>query len=346
MIGLVKTAPGPGHLALREVAEPEPGPGQVVVEVQAAGLCASDLHIRDWDIKLNLKPPVVIGHEFAGRLHALGEGVPGLEVGDRVTSETAFFVCGRCRPCRSGEYNACARKELIGYVHNGCFAPYVRVPAERVHLVPPGVETMEAALCEPLASVVRGTLELTRIGPGDLVVVAGPGPIGLLALQVARSAGASVVVTGSTGDEARLELAGKLGAVRTVNVAQEKLGQVLGELGAQEGADVYLECSGAAPSVRAGLEAVRRRGQFTQIGLPAKPLELDFAQVAYKELVVHGSLGQRWSAWRTALSLLANGQVDVRALITHTFPLREWERAFECFEGREGLKIVFSEFGR
>lgn len=345
MLALMKTAAGPGNLALQEIAEPRPGPGQVMIEVGAAGICASDLHIRDWNIQLNLRPPMVMGHEFAGTIAQLGEGVENLSVGQPVTSETAFSVCGRCIPCRTGDYNACAQKELIGYVHNGCFARYVVVPAQRVHPLPAGVDILSAALCEPLAVVVRAALELTEIRPGDLVVVAGPGPIGLLALQVARAAGARVLVSGAAGDEDRLNLALKLGAERTVNVLKEDLLSVIREMGHEEGADVYLECAGAAASVRAGLQVTRRRGQFTQVGIVASPFELDFSLIAYKELIVHGSLGQKWTAWRRALALLASGQVVTKPLISHEFPLTEWEKAFECFESRKALKVVFRPAG-
>jgi len=340
MLALMKTQAGPGNLALKEIREPSPAQGQVMIEVEAAGICASDLHIRDWDIKLNLKPPVVIGHEFAGRVAKLGEGVEEFQVDQRVTSETAFSVCGHCIPCKNGEYNACTKKELIGYVHNGCFTRNIVVPAERVHLIPENVDTVDAAICEPLAAVVRGVVELTVINPGDLVVVAGPGPIGLLALQVAMVAGGKVLICGTDGDEKRLSLAEELGADRIINVQKEDLLSTINSMGYNEGADVYLECSGSPASVRDGLEVLRRRGQFTQIGLPGAPFELEFSKIAYKELIIHGSLGQRWNTWRIALKLIESGQVNTRKLMNREFPLSEWEQAFSCFENREGIKVV------
>jgi L-iditol 2-dehydrogenase len=340
MLALMKLGPGRGNLELREIEEPSPQKDQVMVEVQAAGLCASDLHIRDWDIQLKLRPPVVIGHEFAGKIAALGRGVENLRIGQRVTSETAFYVCGHCIPCRNGEYNACADKELIGYVHDGCFTKYVVVPVERIHPLPENVSTLDAALCEPLACVTMAVLELTNISPGDLVVVAGPGPIGLLASQVALSAGAKVVVCGIDGDENRLKIAEKLGVLKTVNAAKEDLRSVIREIGHDEGADVYLECAGSPSAVRAGLKVVRRRGQFTLIGLSAAPFELDFSLIAYKEIVVRGSLGQKWSSWKRALHLLSTGQVKTGPLITHEFPLTEWENAFAAFEEQREIKVV------
>jgi L-iditol 2-dehydrogenase len=346
MLALMKTAAGPGQIELRDVPTPTPGPGQVMIEVEAAGICASDLHIRDWDIQLNLRPPFVMGHEFAGRIAEIGAGVEPvasverLYVGQRVTSETAFSVCGECIPCHAGEYNVCARKELIGYVYDGCFTRYIVVPAHRVHPLPQNVSTREAALTEPLAFVVRAVAELTHIRPGDLVVVGGPGAIGLLALQVARAAGGQVVVLGTPADQTRLAIAAELGARRVVDVTREDAAEVVRQLGHAEGADVYLECAGAPASVRAGIDLVRRRGQYTQLGLPGAPFELDFARIAYKELIVTGAIGQKWSAWRRALALLESGAVRTSPLISHEFPVSRWTEAFALFESRQGLKIL------
>lgn len=342
MQGLVKFAPGPGNVELRTVPKPAPGPGQVLVEVKYAGICGSDIHIHDWDIQLRLQPPVVMGHEFSGTLVALGDGVCGLEVGQAVVSETAFRTCGRCWPCNSGYDNVCADKELIGYVHDGCFTQYVVVPAQRIHPMPDGVDFLSAAMTEPLACVVHATLELTRISAGDLVVVAGPGPIGLLATQTARSAGARVIVSGAPGDESRLEMARQLGADMTVNVVEEDLEHVVRDQTAGEGADVYLECSGAPAAARSGFQVLRRLGQYTQLGLAGAPFEIDFALIAYKELQVRGSLGQKWTAWERALALLASGEVVTRPLISHVLPLTEWKHGFELFEARQGMKIVLT----
>lgn len=342
MQALVKRASGPGNVALSTVPEPRPGPGQVMVEVQYAGICGSDPHIRDWDIQLLLRPPVIMGHEFAGNIATIGEDVGGLEIGQAVVSETAFKTCERCKACKSGHDNVCAHKELIGFVHNGCFARYVIVPAHRIHPLPEGVDLLSAVVTEPLACVVHATLELTRITAGDLVVVAGPGTIGLLSLQTSKSAGARVIVAGARGDEKRLELALELGADLVVDVTQEDLPQIVLGQSNGEGADIYFECSGTPAAARTGLQVVRRRGQYTQIGLAAAPFELDFATIAYKEIKVTGSLGQKWTAWERALTLLAEGKVATRPLISHVLPLSEWERGFELFESQEGIKIVLT----
>jgi L-iditol 2-dehydrogenase len=337
---LVKFAEGPGNVELREMPDPTPGPGWVKIEVASAGICGSDIHIRNWDIQFILRPPAVMGHEYAGRIVAVGEGVTDLHVGQRAVGETAIETCGHCAACQNGYYNLCAEKQTLGYVYNGCFAKYVLSPARRTYVLPDVIDTLSATAMEPLACVVHSTMEQTRITPGDLVVVSGPGTIGLLALQTARAAGGRVLVTGAGGDATRLELARRLGAEWTLDVTQTDLVALLGELTGGEGCDVYLECSGAPAAARAGFAALRRLGQYTQIGLAGKPFEIDMATIAYKGLRVSGGVGQRRQSWHRALTLLASGAVVTRPILTHVIPLAQWEEGFRLFESREGGKIV------
>lgn len=340
MKALVKYAPGRGNLEIREVPQPKPGSGQVKVEVKAAGVCGSDLHIYHDEIAIPVQPPVIIGHEFAGVIAELGEGVEHLRVGDRVTCETTAWSCGTCLQCRIGRYNMCADRKVIGYALDGCFAPYCVVNHQQVHLLPDTVDYLAGALTEPLACCVHAVLELTSISAGDLVVVAGPGPIGLLCVQLAKAAGGYVIACGTATDEDRLGKAQQLGADLTVAMPDQDLQQVVGQLSGLQGADIFLECSGAPAAARLGLEITRRGGQYTQIGLFPGPFELSFDQIAYKELRVTGSLGQRWTSWERALKLLGQGQVDTRSLVSHVLPLTEWREAFRLFETKQGLKIV------
>jgi len=339
IIGLVKQKEGPGHVGLREVPEPSAGPGQVKIRVAVAGVCGSDLHILRYDIKLNLRPPVVMGHEFSGVVEEVGEGVDGFKRGDRVSSETTFSSCGICRHCRDGNYNLCSEKELIGYVHDGCFAPYCVVPAERVHRLPENVSLEEGALCEPLACCTHAVLERTCVRSADTVVIAGAGSIGLLCAQVARARGAKVLLSGTDDDAERLRVAEGLGVERTINVMRENTKAIIDAETGGEGAEVFLECSGGAAAPGTGLALLRRGGHFCQVGLFGKPVELDFELVAYKELAVTGSIGSRRSSWEKGLELLAAGEVDVKALVSEPLQLREWEEAFRRFEAKEGLKV-------
>lgn len=342
MKALVKYAPGEGNVEVRDMPEPTPGPHQVKIAVRAGGICGSDLHIYHNDIKLALEPPVIMGHEFAGVIAEVGEAVTGWQVGDRVTSETAAWVCGECISCRAGNYNTCAQKKLIGYVYNGCFANYVVVDAKRLHRLPENVDFVAGALTEPLACCVHAVLELTRVAAGDIVAISGPGPIGLLCLQLVKASGAYAVVCGTSQDAARFEVARRLGADQTLNVQEVDAVQALRDMTRGEGSDVFFECSGAPAAARMGLEMVRRLGQYTQVGLFGRPFELDFELIAYKELKVTGSLGQKYPVWQRALVLMARGQVDTGVLVSHTFPITAWREAFRVFEAKEGLKIVLT----
>ncbi len=340
MKAIVKYALGEGNIELRDVPESVPGPHQVKIEVKAAGVCGSDIHIYHSDIKLALRPPVVMGHEFAGVIAEIGPQVTGFQVGERVTSETAAYVCGKCLSCRAGNYNTCAEKKLTGYVYDGCFARYCVVDAKRVHRLPENVDFIAGALTEPLACCVHAVLELTTISAGDVVAITGPGPIGLLCLQLVKAAGGYAIVCGTSQDTERLKVARSLGADLAVDVQQQDALEVVQGLTDGEGADVVLECSGVPAGARLALNLVRRRGQYTQVGLFGRPFEIDFELIAYRELRVTGSLGQKWTAWRRALALMERGLVNTRPLVSHIFPLTEWREAFRAFEEKKGLKII------
>lgn len=340
MQGLVKSAPGPGNLDLAQVPDPQPGPGQVLVEVLATGVCGTDLHI--WDGEYAASVPVVIGHETAGRIVALGEGAEaaGLSTGDLVTSMTFFSTCGRCEYCRAGRPNLCPERRSIGTHVNGAFARFLVTPAANALRLPSGVDALAGALTEPLACCVHGVFDLARPEPGSVVVVSGPGPVGLLAAQVAREAGAEVVVLGTAGDDHRLALARELGLERVMDVSRQAPDEVVGQLTGGRGADLVIECAGAGSSLAQALSLAQKGGTLLQIGLYGKPISADFDQIAYKELRVLGSFGQVPSAWRRALELMAAGRVQTRPLVTDIYPLTKWRTAFATARAKSAGKIV------
>ena len=339
MKAVMKVAPGAGNIELREIAEPSPAPGQVKIRVQAAGICGTDLHIYKGEFSSS--PPVVLGHEVAGEIAALGDGVEDLVVGERVTTETYFSTCGVCRYCRSGQTNLCLNRRSIGSAVNGGFASYVVVPAGNVHRLPENVRFHAGVLTEPLACVVHGVSSTPTVTPGDVAVVAGPGTIGLLVLQVVKAAGATVVVLGANGDSHRLEMARALGADHTVNVQGEHPKSLIQDITPEGmGADVVYECSGAGPAAAQLLELVRRRGRYVQIGLFGKPVAWDLDQVCYRELVVTGSNASVPSSWIRALQLLKTGEVQTEPLITEIYDVTEWEEAFTGFESKRGVKTL------
>jgi L-iditol 2-dehydrogenase len=343
MEAVMKVAAGDGNVELREIREPVPGPGEAILEVAAAGICGTDLHIFHDEFRSN--PPVVLGHEVAGRVVALGPDgertKEGVSVGALVTTETYFSTCGSCRYCRSGHTNLCPERRSIGSAVDGGFARRLVVPQRNLHPLPEGVSERAGALTEPLACVVHALLEIPAIRPGDLVAIAGPGAIGLLATQVARAAGATVIVLGTSSDGDRLALARRLGAAHTVVVDEEDPSTLLADLSAGgHGADVVIECSGAGPAAAQLLTLARRRGRYLQVGLFGRPVAWDLDQVCYRELEVSGSNASTPDSWLQALHLLAEGLVDTEPLISRAYPLAEWRQAFDDFEAKRGAKLL------
>lgn len=342
MIGIVKYAQGEGNIELRDVEEPQCGPGQVKIKVKAAGICGSDIHIWHGDIAIPMKLPVIIGHEFSGEIVEVGKQVTDFKSGDRVTAETTFESCEKCYHCRGGNYNLCAGRRGIGYWYNGAFTKYIIINQHRLYKLPEHISFEEGAMSEPASCVTHAVLELTTIQPTDLVVIFGPGPIGLLTLQIVNAIGAEAYLCGITKDAQRLELGKKLGASRVMDVLKEPLDEIIAEKTTGLGADVVLECSGNSRAASAGFDIIRKGGQYTQIGLFGGPIQLDFAQIAYKEIKATGSFSQKWSAWLHTMDLLGHSKIDLKSLISHKFTIDNWEKAFNMAQSGEGMKIMFS----
>ena len=341
--GLVKFAEGAGNMEVREVEEPKILPGYVKIEVKATGICGSDIHILHSDIAIPVRPPVVTGHEFSGIVVEVGDGVTTCKVGDRVTSETAYQYCGKCENCKNGRYNLCDERKTLGYWYNGAFAKYTMVPQERIHLLKESISFEEAALLEPLACVCHAVMDLAEVKPTDIVLITGPGAVGLMTLQVIKAYGAKTIISGTNADTARLKMAEKYGADFIVNIQQDDLLEKVKQITGNKGADLVFECSGAPQATMLGIEAVKKYGQFVQVGLAGKPFELNFARICYKEIKVTGSLGSKWSSWDYAIRMVDNKQVKLQGLISNIYPLDKWREAFEIFENKKGLKILIQD---
>jgi L-iditol 2-dehydrogenase len=329
--GLTKLAPGAGAVALSERPEPVAGRGHVVLDVVATGICGTDLHITDG--KYPSVPPVTMGHEVSGVVAAVGDGVDARWLGARVATETYFSVCGRCASCRAGRINLCLERKSIGTHVDGGFAPRVLLPVRGLHRVPDRLEGHVAALLEPLACVCHSLLDPPRVGAGDEVLVVGPGPIGLLAAQVARACGGRVHVRGAERDASRLECAAALGFPVSSAGAED---------GAAVGADVVVECSGAAAGMAFALESARRGGRYVQIGLAGKPVSLPFDEICLRELEVSSGFASTPASWRRALALVEDGRVELEPLLSEVVPLAEWERAFAATRAGDGIKYVLA----
>jgi len=341
MIGLVKYERGVGMVELREVEEPTIGPKDVLVEVKAASICGSDIHIyRDehpyW-------PPMVMGHEFSGEIAEVGGEVEGWEVGDRVVSETRTETCGVCRQCQTGYPQLCRGKRPPGIGRNGAFTKLVAMPAALLHRLPDNVSFDVGAVCEPLAICTTALIETAKIRAGERVVIVGPGPIGQLSMQVGLAAGASkLIVCGRAKTDAlRLAKAEELGATRTVKVDEQNVEEVVMEETDGEGADLVVECSGAVPAIMQSFALARRQGRIAAIGISGRndvPVPWDDAIFKAQRLLF--CFSSSWSAWGTALSLLEAGRLDVESLITHRITLEQWQDAFVDIEKGRAIKVI------
>ncbi len=340
MRALVKAEARPG-LELREVPVPRPGPREALVRVRAASICGTDLHIYRWDpwAQGRIHPPLVVGHELCGEVVEVGEDVDEVQVGDFVSAES-HIVCGRCVYCRTGRGHLCPNTRILGVDRDGGFAEYIVLPAENLWRNPPDLPVEVAVLLENFGNAVH-TVFSTSVA-AKKVLVTGCGPVGLMAIAVAKAAGARKVLATDLSDY-RLQLARTMGADVTIRADREDVvGRVLEETGG-EGVDVLLEMSGAASALDQGFQALRDGGEAALLGLPAKPIPFDFAnRIIFKGITVRGIIGRRlWETWYQGRGLIASGAVDLRPLVTHRFPLERYEEAFETMaSGRSGKVML------
>ena len=342
MLAVQKAAAGPG-LEVREVPRPEPGPDEVLVKVEAASLCGTDLHIWKWDAwsERRIKPPVTLGHEFAGTVVETGERVHSVSVGDFVSAES-HITCGVCFQCRTGQAHLCPQTQILGVDRNGAFAEYVAVPEKVIwhndrSKLPPEVATLQ----EPFGNAVYATLfqEVT----GQSVCVMGCGPVGLFSVGIARASGAAYVYAVDV-NEYRLGLARQMGATAVFNAGGlgDDLIQSLVRANEGFGVDIVLEMSGSAPAVTNSFRVVRNGGTVVLFGIPAKPVEIDIAEnMIFKNLTVRALNGRKiFDTWYKTRWLLEHGVVDLRPLITRCIRMDEINDALAQLERGEACKLV------
>ena len=339
MKALRKLRRGPGHVDLVNVDPPRPGEGEVIVAVQYAGICGTDIHILH-DLYSKARPPVTLGHEFCGTISELGPNVQGWNVGDRVTVESAAEFCGVCEFCRSGQTQRCEERQGFGSGKDGAFASFTATRQDGLYRLPDHVSFQEGALCEPLAVAVHAVMERSSLEPGKSVLITGPGPIGLLVLQVAKAVGARVIISGIQGDAERLKLAERIGADHFIQMEGQDPQYLIHELTGGMGVDVAFECSGAPGALKDCLQGVRKGGEMVQVGLFGRPLELDYDVITFKEVQIKGSFTHNRGTWQKAIDLLRDRKVDLTSLVSREFPLDQWEEAFGLFEKGVGLKYL------
>ena len=345
MRAIQKTRPGQG-LDVVDVPKPTIGPADVLIRVKHAGVCGTDLHIAEWDdwARGRIKPPVVLGHEFAGVIEEVGKDVSAFKPGDVVTAE-GHIICGHCRPCRTGNGHICAETVIIGVDRNGAFADWISMPASNVMTLD-GIPTEIGAIMDPMGNAFHAVLTGADVA-GSVVLVVGCGPIGCFAVGIAKAAGASKVIA-SDVNPTRLALAKAMGA--DVLVRADKADVVAEVMRATngEGADLVCEMSGHPAALSQAFKACRLGGRVNLLGLPKGEVKLNLSNdVIFRGLTVYGVIGRRmYETWHQMRTFLGTGLLDPRPVITHTFPLEQIDDALEAIRAGQAGKVILDIGGQ
>lgn len=339
MQALSKLKPEPGIWQV-EVEIPNPGPNDVLIEVAVSAICGTDMHIYNWDdwAQHTIPVPMVVGHEFVGRVAALGSHVDGLQVGQRVSGE-GHITCGYCRNCRAGTRHLCRNTIGVGVNRPGSFAQYLMIPAVNVFPIPDAVDDRHAAIFDPLGNAVHTALAFNLVG--EDVLITGAGPIGLMAAAVARHVGARHVVITDVNDY-RLDLGRQMGADRVVNVSREALPEVMRDLGMREGFDVGLEMSGNAAAMDQMFSVMNHGGRIAQLGIPAAPVALDYEKLVFKGLTLKGIYGREmFETWYKMTAMLESG-LNIDPVITHEFSITDFQQGFDAMASGQSGKVLLN----
>ncbi|MDB4713126.1 L-threonine 3-dehydrogenase [bacterium] len=338
MKALVKSEAAPG-LTLTDVPKPVPGARDVLIQVDRTGICGTDLHIYNWDswAQKTIPVPLVVGHEFVGRIVELGSDVDYLKVGDLVSGE-GHLICGRCRNCLAGRRHYCKDTRGVGVNSPGAFAEFMVLPATNVWKLAPEVSKDSATIFDPFGNATHTALAFPLLG--EDVLITGAGPIGCMAAGIARHAGARHVVVTDLNPK-RLALATKLGATRTVDVTREKLPDVQADLGMTEGFDVGLEMSGNKHAFNDLIANMRHGGQIALLGIPEPGIGIDWNQVIFNSLTIQGIYGRKmYDTWYQMTSMIQSG-LEIDPVITHRFDYPDFEKGFAAMnEGSCGKVLL------
>jgi len=320
--------------------KPELGHNDVLIKIKKTAICGTDMHIYHWDewAQETIPVPMTVGHEYVGIIEEVGQEVKGFQVGDRVSGE-GHITCGYCRNCRAGRRHLCRNTEGVGVNRPGAFGEYLVIPAENAYKIPDDISDDVASILDPFGNAAHTALSFDLVG--EDVLITGAGPIGIMAVAIAKHVGARHVVITDMNDY-RLDLAKQMGATRTVNVTQEKLEDVMDELGMKEGFDVGLEMSGAPPAFASMLNTMNHGGKIAMLGIPSSDMAIDWNQVIFKGLVIKGIYGREmYETWYKMIAMLQSG-LDLSPVVTHRFNIDKFEEGFETMAGGQSGKVVLS----
>jgi threonine 3-dehydrogenase len=337
MKALVKSRPQPG-IWMEEIPEPSVGHNDVLIRVRKTAICGTDLHIYNWDswAQKTIPVPMAVGHEFCGEIVEIGGEVSGFKTGDRVSGE-GHITCGYCRNCRAGRRHLCRNTVGVGVNRPGCFAEYLSIPAANAFKLTAAITDDIAAILDPFGNATHTALSFDLVG--EDVLITGAGPIGIMAVAIARFVGARHVVITDVNDY-RLQLARQMGASLALNVKRDSLEQAMGQLGMEEGFDVGFEMSGNPAALREMLATMVHGGSVALLGIPSGETAIDWNQIIFKGLVIKGIYGREmFETWYKMASMLQSG-LNISPVITHHLPASEFRQAFETLNGGQSGKII------
>ena len=337
MKALVKAKAEPG-IWMAEVARPTIGPNDVLIRMKKTAICGTDMHIYNWDAwaQKTIPVPMAVGHEYYGRIVDLGSEVRGFALGDRVSGE-GHITCGFCRNCRAGRRHLCRNTVGVGVDRQGCFAEYLAIPASNAFKLPDAVTDDIASILDPFGNATHTALAFNMVG--EDVLITGAGPIGIMAVAIARFIGARHVVITDVNDY-RLDLARRMGATRALNVKNESIDDAMHALGMEEGFDVGLEMSGNASAFRDMVRVMHHGGSIAMLGIPPAEVAIDWNQVIFKGLVIKGIYGREmFETWYKMAAMLQSG-LDVSGVITHRFGAADYGKAFDTMGGGQSGKVI------
>jgi len=334
---LAKNRREPG-IWMAEAPKPEVGPNDVLIRIRKTAICGTDMHIYNWDewAQKTIPVPMHVGHEYVGTVEAMGSEVRGLRIGQRVSGE-GHIVCGHCRNCRAGRRHLCRNTVGVGVNRPGAFADYLVIPAVNAFPIPDDIPDEIAAILDPFGNAAHTALSFDLVG--EDVLITGAGPIGIMAAAICRHVGARHVVITDVNDY-RLELAKKMGAHRTVNIAREKLADIMPSLNMVEGFDVGLEMSGVPAAFRDMLDVMNHGGKVAMLGIPPGDTAIDWTQVIFKGLTIKGIYGREmFETWYKMIALIQGG-LDLRPMITHRFDVKDYLEGFRTMGSGKSGKVV------
>jgi threonine 3-dehydrogenase len=337
MKALAKLHPEKG-IWMTEAEVPTVGPNDLLIKIKKTAICGTDMHIYAWDewSQNTIPVPMIVGHEYVGHVVDIGQEVRGFETSDRVSGE-GHITCGHCRNCRAGRRHLCRNTFGVGVDRQGAFAEYLLIPAFNAFKIPDNISDDLAAIFDPFGNAVHTALSFNLIG--EDVLITGAGPIGIMAAAVARHVGARHVVITDVNDY-RLELASKMGASCAVNVAKQNIEDVMQELGMSEGFDVGMEMSGVPSAFTSMLENINHGGKIAMLGIPSSDMAIDWTKVIFKGLEIKGVYGREMFETGYKMARLIQSGLDLSPMLTHQFPVDEFQAGFEMMESGQSGKVI------